>query len=261
MLPNTFTCLFTLGMKSCVLALFATSSMLAGIKTDTLIHQTSYFSLDDVSISGQAKLTEDEIINLSGIELGGNIFRFNLEDISSRIMGSPWVEDVLVRRELPGRLVIEIRERKPFARVLKNGKFSLTDANGYIITRIKEDEYKGLPVLGGVLIEKHGMDDPINSEIFRTGLSLLRYLKDTDIFKDPIAYLRIDSRYELILITRVKKTKIRVDTENIPKELSRLSIILNYAKREGKAIETIDLCYRNKAVVKFSPRTVTGKKT
>ena len=51
----------------------------------------------------------------------------------ARLMANPWIAEATVLKLYPGRLRIEIKERKPFALWQKDGRVSLIAADGTVL--------------------------------------------------------------------------------------------------------------------------------
>ncbi len=230
------------------------ASMLAGNKAYTYVFQTDYFSVDEVVVTGLVTLKEEDLKSYFNVQAGNNTFRLDLQEISKNLMANSWLETVSVRRELPNRLIIDVTERKPFAKILAHGKVFLVDMKGSIISEVKKQNYKSLPIIGGLSIEKpdkESKESLVVPGIFMTALKLLKFVQKTNLLQEPIAGIRIDNRYEMAMITQGRRMEVRVDTQHLTNGLSRLGAIFDYANMEGKTIKSIDLFYRNKAVVKF----------
>lgn len=242
----------TLALKICILALCFTGSLFLGKESYAYIFQADYFSVNDVVISGLVKLKEEDLLNISGIRQGRNTFRLDLEAISKQIMANPWVEQVSVRRELPKSLAVDVKEREPFAKVFANGKLFLIDEKGYVMARVENNDYKTLPVIGGFSMDKQNDEGLYYPRIFMAGLKLLKFSRESNLFRAPIAGVRIENRNELTLIAPGGKMEIRVDARNLAEGLPKLEAIFDYARMEGKTIKFIDLSFRKKAVVRFA---------
>lgn len=249
---STVVYLLVFCVQASFMALLAAASIAAGMNAYGYIFQDEHFLLNKVVVTGNKRISEAEILSLSGVSAGKNSFQLDLENISKNITRNPWVEKALVRRDLPSGLTIEVTERELFARVFWRGELFLVDAKGFIIAKLSEKEYPDLPLLAGAGEERPDLGGQVFPKIFLTGLHLLKYAGETKLFEDPVAGLRIENKYEMSLITRKNKTEIRVDTQDLPKKLSRLRAIFDYARMEGKSIKSIDLCYEKKAVVKFA---------
>ena len=62
---------------------------------------TSYFNLKEIVVTGEKRVKREEIINLSGVRIGGNILAMDLKRLAERIKSQPWIEMANVRRVLP----------------------------------------------------------------------------------------------------------------------------------------------------------------
>lgn len=246
---------FFIGMQAfrvCVLSLGFAAAVYAGKAFHSGVFQSGYFSIHGVEVHGLVTLKQEDILRLSGIQTGGNIFRLDLAEVSKQILENPWVEQVSVRRELPEGLVVEVKERDPFAKVVAGDKLYLIDEQGHVMARVESREYRRLPVIGGAS-KREGTDDGVfYPKIFMTGLKLLKFSRESNLFRSPIAGVRIESPSEMTLITPGRKLEIRVDSRNLAAGLSRLEAIFDYARMDGRTPTFIDLCYGKKAVVKFT---------
>lgn len=243
--------LVLLAARASVLAMGFAGAVFAGNTFHDYVFKGGYFTIHGVAVNGVVTLKREDVLSLSGIQEGGNTFRLDLEEIAKRISSNPWVEEASVRRELPEGIVVDIKEREPFAKAVVGDKLYLIDPKGYVMARVESHEYKHLPVIGGAPGKGGHADGIFPPRIFMTGMKLLKFSKESDLFRSPIAGVRIESPSEMTLITPGKKLEIRVDSRNLAAGLSRLESIFDYARMEGKTVQFIDLCYGKKAVVKF----------
>ncbi len=72
------------------------------------------FQIEQISVVGNRMLPENDVIALSGLSLGGNLFECDLTTATENLAGHPMVQNVLLLRQPPESLVISIRERRPF---------------------------------------------------------------------------------------------------------------------------------------------------
>ena len=66
-----------------------------------------------ILVRGNERLSVGEVLAIVDGMRGRNILTIDLGIWRSRLLASPWVEDAALRRTLPGRIEIEIRERRP----------------------------------------------------------------------------------------------------------------------------------------------------
>lgn len=70
-----------------------------------------FFRMDHIAVTGNARYTEAEVLEASGLETGGNLYFLNKFDVKETIFAAlPYVEEVRIYRKLPDTLLIELRE-------------------------------------------------------------------------------------------------------------------------------------------------------
>jgi cell division protein FtsQ len=103
----------------------------------------------DIVIEGRENTPETLLRSAIGINKGDAILGFSLEDTRARIETIPWVEHATVERRLPGTVVINLQERRPFAIWQNQGKFVLVDRTGQVVTNQDVAQFKHLPLIVG----------------------------------------------------------------------------------------------------------------
>lgn len=129
-----------------VLALVAALSvgLLLGFRWVTI---TPFFALDHIEVTGNARLTEEDILALADVELGVNTLDLRISDVERRVAAEPWTEMVAVRRALPSGLVITVTERVPAYWVRTAKGLFYTEADGSVIAPVLADRFTACPVL------------------------------------------------------------------------------------------------------------------
>jgi cell division protein FtsQ len=103
----------------------------------------------DVVIEGRANTPEALLREAIGIDKGAPILGFSLEETRARIEMIPWVEHATVERRLPGTVVVNLQERRPFAVWQNQGKFVLVDRAGQVVTNQDVAQFPHLPLIVG----------------------------------------------------------------------------------------------------------------
>ena len=112
-----------------------------------LFMMSSVFNIKQIIVVNNSKVEEQEIINLSTLTTGVNMFKVTNETIKNGVKTNPYIENVTVRRNLNGTITLEIQERKP-TYMLKFGKsYVYINNQGYML-EISEKPLK-LPVIVG----------------------------------------------------------------------------------------------------------------
>lgn len=169
------------------------------------------FNLKSVEVQGQKKLSREQIISVSGLIMGQNIFKINTSQIRKKIRGDSYVDSVKVVRKLPDKLMIFIIERSPMAAVFYMGSYILIDKNGIALETAVQIQNKKLTEIKGIEFDKFTLGKPISnneSENIKAALNILTLLSKDDLLQ-RINYINvkdlnkvtmsIDKKYEVIL--------------------------------------------------------------
>lgn len=114
------------------------------------IAAASGLKITDIKIEGIENTPEPVLRAAIGVQKGDPILGFSLEDTRANIERIPWVEQATVERRLPGLLVVNVKERAPYAIWQNQGKFVLVDRKGQIVANQDVVQFKHLPLIVGI---------------------------------------------------------------------------------------------------------------
>lgn len=107
------------------LKIFKWTSILALIITGIIFFMmSSVFNIKQIVISNNNKISSEEIIRLSGLTTGTNMFKTSNKFIRNGIKSNPYIENVKIKKEITGTVELEIEERVP--------TYMLKFANAYV---------------------------------------------------------------------------------------------------------------------------------
>ncbi|MEF3168489.1 MAG: FtsQ-type POTRA domain-containing protein [Deltaproteobacteria bacterium] len=95
------------------------------------VENLTVFRLTNIHISGNFRVPQDEILAASGLSAGMSTLSIDLSSVAKGVEGHPWIETCTVKRILPDRVEISVKERKPVAVI---GTDKLVDRTGRILT-------------------------------------------------------------------------------------------------------------------------------
>ena len=83
---------------------------------------TVFFRVETVSVTGNQRYTEEEIVAASGIQLGDNLYSLNKVRIDRSLRTSlPYIGELTINRSLPSTVVITVTEWEAVAQVAPPG--------------------------------------------------------------------------------------------------------------------------------------------
>jgi cell division protein FtsQ len=136
---------------------------------------TPYFGIRETQVRGVKELTEKDVLALAALKPAQNLLAVNADVIRDRVRKNPWVKDVFIGRELPKRLVIDIRERTAVALLKKDDGFYLMDADGLAFKKLEAGDESDLTVLTGCY-----RDGRLNEQLLTKSIELFRYLSSAE---------------------------------------------------------------------------------
>jgi cell division protein FtsQ len=106
-------------------------------------------SADQIEILGNRFVPPEAIVEKFSVDMGRSVVRVPLTERREALESLPWVEQAHVQRVLPNRIRVEIAERTPVAFLRTGSDLSLVDAQGVILDRPVDGEFR-FPVVGGI---------------------------------------------------------------------------------------------------------------
>ena len=212
------------------------------------------FLLLRFEVRGNRVLTEDEILELSGAVMGGNLLDVRISLLEEAVAASPRVDRAQVRRVLPDRVVVTLDEKRPAALVSvgANDVLEVTD-DGAVLPAAAQTASVDLPVITGAV----GTVEPGIAELspeLTGALALLRRAREVSegLWMD-ISEVRIAPGSGLVIYTVADGAEIRVGSGALgSRDLERLWRVLTDIRDGGREAETLDLRFKNQVVVRFS---------
>ncbi|MDX1924822.1 MAG: FtsQ-type POTRA domain-containing protein [Rickettsiaceae bacterium] len=102
------------------------------------------FVLENVVITGQNNIKNEDILNLLNADRGTPIFSINLEGVKKDIEKNPWIKSALIERKLPNTIIINLTEREVEAIWQVNKELFVIDQDGEVLKNITSEKYPNL---------------------------------------------------------------------------------------------------------------------
>lgn len=210
----------------------------------------SFFRVKEIAVKGCRKVSEKTILALAGIEGMPNLFTVPLKEISERIEGHPWVEQVNVRKVFPDRISIQVEERRPIA-ILQMDEPYYIDSKGVIFSRVGDRDKFNFPFLTG--LSQQGFDkDPVAARHLIA--KALEMVGVADREKAPplneISEIHMEMAYGIQCFSQAKGVEVRMGWDHFEEKLRRLSLIWTDLQKRGVLAASIDCSDLRRMVVK-----------
>ena len=113
---------------------------------------TVFFKIEGVEVKGNTVYSCNEIIDISSIKKGSNLFLSSISKGKKRILKKlPYIEKINISRKLPNKVIIEVEDSKTYYGVQNDGKYVLINRDGKVIDVCEEN--KACLIVKGVELE------------------------------------------------------------------------------------------------------------
>lgn len=99
----------------------------------TALGQKAALRIGTITVIGRDMTPEPQLMQALGAKVGDDILGFSVEEARKRIDTLSFVEHSTVERRLPGTIVVQLTERRPFAVWQNQGRFVLIDRRGQVV--------------------------------------------------------------------------------------------------------------------------------
>ena len=220
------------------------------------------FKVSDISVRGNQRLSDGEVVALLDGLKGRSIFSVDLHVWRAAVMNSPWVADAALHRTLPATVGVTIQERVPLGVGRIKGVLYLVDDRGAII-----DEYGpnyadlDLPVIDGLSSAPGDeLADAYRALLARRLLDALRAQR----MAEQISQIDVSDSRNAVVLLEGDPTLLRLGSEHFAERLQSYLEIAPALRERVPVMDYVDLRFDERVYVKPSKngtQPVPQKKT
>lgn len=196
------------------------------------------FNITKIDVMGNSKLSAEAIISLSDIKIGENIFSFN-NKIVSNIKENPYIENVQIKRHLPGSVKIIVEERDVKYQISLINGYIYIDKNGYILE--SSNEQKEVPTLIGIRTSEDNLLNEkrlIESDLEKLNdiMKIMEATKNIGI-NSLITEINFEEKDNYILYLQNERKRIYIgDSTNLTNKVLYIQRILENEKENSGTV-------------------------
>jgi cell division protein FtsQ len=236
-------------LAACLLVLLGWWAVVAVTRTPAL-------RVEDLHVSGTRQLSSGEVAALLDGLRGRNILFVDLEAWRQRVLASPWVADVTLRRALPHSVDVQVVERRPLAISRVAGELFLIDEQGSVI-----DEYGpryadfDLPILDG-LAPGSGAGSAANERRMTLASRLLHDVRTKPELAKRISQVDVSDPRNAVVIVDHDTARVRLGEGQFVERLQSYLEMAQELRDRVPAIDYVDLRFGERWVVGAQGATV-----
>ncbi len=212
-----------------------------------------------IRVTGLARATEGELLALSPVKVGDNLFAADVEAMERALARHPWVASASVRRRLPPAVEVKVVEREPRA-LVDLGALYLVDRDGQVFKRATPGDGLDLPLVTGFGRNDYEERRASLEPKLRGALALLdSYGREGLGPLAPVSELHLDGDGGVVLYVGDEGTQVHLGQgqTNLPEKLARLRAVLEELRKVGRRADVIhldDRAHPDRVAVRLSGR-------
>lgn len=227
---------------------------------DRLVYENPAFAIQTIDISSDGVLSPEQIRRWADLKTGQNLLALDLGRVKRDLELVPMIQSVAIERLLPQTLRLRVYEREPVAQVLqplgpgvREPVVFTLDQKGFVMLPVPPSQRavpwlatnEFLPVITGVNYVELRPGRPVESPQVKAALRLI-----TEFERSPMAGL-VDLRWidlsspEVMVVLTGQGSKVTFAMSNLDQQLRRWRAVYDYARRQNKALASLDLSVLN----------------
>jgi cell division protein FtsQ len=185
------------------------------------------FAIVSITVSGNVKISAEEIISTSGIAYGQNMMQIDKFSMINNISNIPYIEDIIIKRAWPNKVNMIVREKVPVSEVVFYGSKLLLDEEGYVLEVITDNLDTGFVKLEGISVRSITTGKKLEckeKEILEFYLEILKIFNNNDMLS-KVEKLTIKDDNILVFLEKGHVTNLG-DNENLQYKILLLKEII-----------------------------------
>lgn len=191
-----------------------------------LFFHSSFSRITSIEIAGYVYVSQEEIMQASGIELGDHFFGVTANRIKQRIEGIEIIEEASVTKRFPGQVSIAVKEYPEVAyQIGESGRPEALLANGTALAIRDRNVIIDKPILTGW--EDQEMKSRLTFVLAELPHDLLADISEIKHEPNPVSYPD-----KIVMYTR-SQFQIVTTIEKLPEKIKAYRYIIEYQLEQG----------------------------
>ena len=233
--------------KGLILLLFLLASLVGLVYIGTEL-----FQVKRIVVTGNKKTGYDEIVRMSGLYIGQNIFKIDRTIIEERIELNPYLDVLSVYFKYPDEVVVNVKERTPTAVIPYLGSYVVINDEGYVLEIHGDLDNISYPLIQGLTI-KGCSKGKVVSVVDPYQIKALRHVLEETYrqeLQDIISEILMDDPDDIYIISR-NGTTIRLGQAVELKDKLKWLRTPNFQQIDNSSIKgTLDISVASQAIFK-----------
>ena len=231
----------------------------AGYRGSSLVLHASGLQVHRINVHGNVRISSGEVEAIVAGLRGSNILTVDLPRYRRRLMESPWVADVAMRRVLPSRVDIFVSERRPMGLCRLGNALYLIDSHGVLIDEFGPQYTEfDLPIIDGLVAPPSSGQptiDETRAELAARVIDALSVRKD---IAQRVSQIDVRDPHDAVLLLQDDGALLHLGEEKFLERVQSYVDLAGALRQRVPDIDYVDLRFDERVYVR--PASVKVKK-
>jgi cell division protein FtsQ len=226
----------------------------AGYRGTNLVLQASGLQVRRITVHGNVRLSSGEVQAIVDGLRGSNILTVDLPGYRRRLLQSPWVADVALRRVLPATVEVFVSERRPMGLCRLGSSLYLVDPHGTLIDEFGPHYAEfDLPIIDG-LVGPPGTGRPsideARAELAARVIDALAIRKD---IAQRISQIDVSDAHDAVVLLQDDAAQLHLGEDRFLERLQSYVDLAPTLRQSVPEIDYVDLRFDERLYVRPAP--------
>lgn len=210
----------------------------AGYRATTLVLHASALQVRRIAVHGNVRISSGEVQAIVDGLRGSSILTADLGSYRRRLMGSPWISDVALRRVLPSTVEIFVSERRPMGLCRLGNTLYLIDAGGTLIDEFGPQYAEfDLPIIDGLVAAPSSGQPTIDEGRAELAARVIEALAPRKDIADRLSQIDVRDIHDAVVMLQDDGALLHLGEDQF---LERLQSYVDLAPALRKSVPEID---------------------
>ena len=236
------------------------ATVMVGTWSARALLESSLLTVKHITISGNSRLSTQEVEALLQGLRSERILNVDFEAYRKRVMDSPWVADVSIRRVLPSTVVLRVVERVPMAVARLGPQLYLVDRTGAIMDEFGP-QYRefDLPIVDGLVAASRSGPVTDAARVLLTGRFIDAVASRPDIRK-RVSQVDVSNARDLVAMLDIGPEALHLGDARFVERLTTYFEISQTLHDQFPEVDYVDLRFDERVYVRPRGRPAAAVK-
>jgi cell division septal protein FtsQ len=223
----------------------------SGYRATTLVLHASGLQVRRIAVHGNVRISSGEVQAIVDGLRGSSILTADLGRYRRRLMASPWIADVALRRVLPSTVEVFVSERRPMGLCRLGNTLYLIDPGGTLIDEFGPQYAEfDLPIIDGLVAAPSSGQPTIDERRAELASRVIDALAPRKDIAERISQIDVRDVHDAVVMLQDDGALLHVGEEKFLERLQSYVDLAPALREQVREIDYVDLRFGDRVYVR-----------